>query len=282
MKKLLLFFLFLPSYVIACDCEQPLVALDFVRSEFVFWGTVVDKEYARDSQTYTVTFDVERHFKYNEIQPKTLKFTEQSEGEITGYGTSCDYSVSKGEKWLIYAYKYNDELFFGYPCSNSNRYNQLSDVNAEELEILENGNKIDLQKIDFSYTVIGGLSREFERATSENSINSLLAQLNPGYYRFEDDPFFESVAIRVDSTGILTDVMITDWMLVETKKLYGIPIYEYGKQSEPLSKVQEDILFNLKQSKKWQPARFSGVNVNSWVYLKVRIEKGKKPYATNY
>ncbi|MEJ8757392.1 hypothetical protein WG947_10315 [Pontibacter sp. H259] len=128
MKKLLLLLLLLPSYTFACDCDPPSVALEFVHAKYVFWGTVVEKEYARDSLTYTVTFTIDRHFKKNKDKPKTLKFTEKSEGKITGHYTSCDYSVNKGEKWLVYANNYKDALVFDDICSNSNRYGQLSDV----------------------------------------------------------------------------------------------------------------------------------------------------------
>lgn len=52
----------------ACDCETPKPIVEFISSEYVFEGKVISKVYAKDSLTFTVTFDITKHYKKVIIQ----------------------------------------------------------------------------------------------------------------------------------------------------------------------------------------------------------------------
>ena len=87
----------------ACSCDIPKPILEFESAEYVFEGKVISKIYAKDSLTYTVTFDITKHYK-NSDYPKTLELKFKSEEKYTGEWTSCDWNVNKNENWLVYAY----------------------------------------------------------------------------------------------------------------------------------------------------------------------------------
>lgn len=115
----LLFFCFIK--VNACDCQTPNSLLEFYEAEYVFEGTITSKIYAKDLQTYTVTFDISKHYK-NGAKPETLNFILKSEEKYTNESSSCDWSVGVNEEWLVYAHLGNGELLhFDGICSNSRR-----------------------------------------------------------------------------------------------------------------------------------------------------------------
>jgi hypothetical protein len=65
MKKTIFLVIFIFSFfkMNACSCETPKPIIEFESSEFVFEGKVISKVYAKDSLTYTVTFDIKKHYK---------------------------------------------------------------------------------------------------------------------------------------------------------------------------------------------------------------------------
>lgn len=156
----------------ACSCDTPKPAIEFYQSDYVFNGQAVEKVYSSDSLTYTVTFKVSKHFK-NSDNPNFLKFKLNSEGEITGKFTSCDWSVDKGETWLVYAKEIDGELNFQFYCSNSKPLGRLKIFPAEE-KVLNNGNKLDLTNYRYNHpgkpiTNIDSLERLYKEYTFDPS-----------------------------------------------------------------------------------------------------------------
>ncbi len=133
----------------ACSCETPKPAIEFYQSDYVFEGKVIKKVYASDSLTYTVTFEIRKHYKHGE-NPELLNFKLNSEGEITGQFTSCDWNVEKGELWLVYARKNRGQNTFSYYCSNSKIINERN-IPFEEQKVLNNGNELNLYKYRHSF-----------------------------------------------------------------------------------------------------------------------------------
>ncbi|MCX7549889.1 hypothetical protein OS191_03410 [Xanthomarina sp. F2636L] len=129
--------------------------MEFYTAEYVFEGKAVSKIYASDSLTYTITFDISKHYK-NGDNLKTLEFTLKSEGKYTGVFTSCDWNVKKNENWLIYAHFRNDKLTFGFHCTNSRSIDKRT-ISEKEQRVLDNGDSFKLEKYiyfvekDFNY-----------------------------------------------------------------------------------------------------------------------------------
>ena len=159
MKKIIATLLLTLSFAkaFACSCEVSKPALEFYSAEYVFEGKAVSKVYASDALTYTITFNILKHYK-NGNQPKTLDFTIKSEGEYTGEWTSCDWNVELGENWLVYARFRNNKLTFEYYCSNSRPLDKKI-ISEKEQSVLDNGNAFKLENYiyfvenNFNYTV---------------------------------------------------------------------------------------------------------------------------------
>lgn len=282
MKQLLLALLLFPFYTIACSCDPPPVALEFLRAKYIFWGSVIEKEYAADSLTYTATFKVDKSFKENKENSQILTFTMAAEGEFTGSYSSCDFNVNKGENWLIYAYDYKGKLTFSYYCSNSKPYRSFTDVRKEELEIIEAGDRIDVNKIIFESTASRLWSmKEYEAPEPKIPFDSLLAQLDSKYYSGLGKADFENFIINVDTKGKLTVVAVhrkhKNW---EIKRIYGVSYSVYTSLDSLNTTLQNEMIRKIKKSKTWKPATFMGRAVNSQVHLQVYFEKDKKPQAS--
>jgi len=284
MKRFLLLFLLFPLHSFACSCDQLPVALEFLTAKYVFWGSVIGKEYAKDFRTYTVTLRVNKHFKENKQNPQVLTFTEEAEGSITGHYTSCDFSVNKGENWLVYAYDYNGKLTFSYYCSNSKPYGTLADVRKQELEILEAGNKINVHRIVFERNSSNvGYSKEYQRPEPKVPLDTLLAQLDSKDYESLDDSHFENFIISINSKGKITKVLVLrrrtkNW---EIKEVYGVVYAEYTPVDSLNTELQNEIIREIKKGKSWQPATFMGRKVNSQIYIQVYFKRNRKPYASD-
>lgn len=282
MKYLILIFLLFPLCCLACTCDPPPVALEFLKSKYVFYGSVIDKKYAADSLTYTVTLKIDKHFKENKESLKTLTFTEPAEGSITGTYTSCDYSVNVGENWLVYAYDYKGKLAFSYNCSNSKPYNSFNDIRQYERKIIETGNNINLNKIVFE-RMIGQLEslQEYKSPMPKVPLDSLLARVNSKYYDSIDESHFENFIIAVDPTGKITVTVVhRSRKNFEIKRVYDVCYPAYTSIDSLNTALQNAIAQEIKRAEYWEPATFMGKMVNSQVHVQVYFRKNKKPFAS--
>lgn len=283
MKYALITFLLLPLYSFACSCDPPPVALEFLESKYVVWGSVINKEYAADSLTYAVTLKIDNHFKVNKEKPKKLTFTQRAEGRYTGNYTSCDFSVNEGESWLVYAYEYKGELTFSYFCSNSKPYSSFENIRKEELEILNLGDSIDLDKIIFERTAIGNIaySEEYQKPEPKVPLDTLLAQVDSKLYSGLDDSHFENFIINIDTKGKIRIVAVhRKQKNFEIKRVYDVMYPAYTSIDSLNSNLQNEIIKTIKKGKMWKQAEFMGKKVNSQVQLQVYFKKNKKPYAS--
>ena len=150
-RFIFIIFIFTTIKSFACSCDTPKPAIEFYESTYVFEGEVINKVYASDSLTNTITFEISRHYKDGDY-PKQLKFQLNSEAEVTGLYSSCYWTAKEGEKWLVYAKTIDGELNFQFYCSNSKPLGRLK-INPREQKVLDNGNKLDLTK--YRYNQIG-------------------------------------------------------------------------------------------------------------------------------
>ncbi|WP_276498871.1 hypothetical protein [Pontibacter litorisediminis] len=282
MKHLLLIFFLFPFCSLACSCDPPPVALEFLKSKYVSYGSVIEKEYTADSLTYTVTLKIDKHFKENKENPQTLTFTEAAEGSITGHYTSCDYSINIGENWLIYAYDYKGKLTFSYYCSNSKSYNSIDDIRQYELEIIEAGNKIDLDKIVFeSMTGRLGSLQEYKPPKPKVPLDTLLTHADSELYSSLEDSHFENFIINIDTKGNITITAVhRRHKHFEIKRVYDVSYPAYTPIDSLNTKLQNEIVKAIMKGKLWKPAEFMGRKVNSQVHLQVYFKKNEKPYTS--
>lgn len=282
MKRLILIIFLFPLYALACSCDPPPVALEFLTSEHVFWGTVVEKEYAADSLTYTVTFQIEKHYKQNKENPKKLTFTEPAEGRITGSYTSCDYSVNKGEKWLVYTYMNKGELVFSYNCSNSRFYSSFDAIPKQELAVIEAGKRIDLDKIIFeSSTSRLWNMKAYKGPKPILPLDTLLAQIAKKYYDSIPDTHFENIIISINTKGEISTVAVHRKVKnFEIKRVYDVSYPAYTSIDSLDTELQKEIMEKLNKVQTWEPATFMGRKVNSQVHLQVYFRKNRAPYSS--
>jgi len=225
--------------IFACSCETPRPAVEFYQSEYVFEGKVIEKVYDSDSLTYTVIFEISKHYKHGE-NPEFLKFKLSSEGEITGQFTSCDWNVEKGEKWLVYARKFRDKLTFSYYCSNSKIINERY-IQFEEQKVLNNGNEINLYK--YRHT--------FNNAKTLINIDSILE--NYRKERFKPSSF-APIIIDVNKEGELTNANLFPRKNYEKEvvdTIFGLNLIK-NKHEPPKSEFQNLALEIARKLDKWQ------------------------------
>jgi hypothetical protein len=281
MKYAIIVFLLLPLYAFACSCDPPPAALEFLKSKYVVWGSVIKKEYAADSLTYAVTLKIDKHFKTNKGKPQKLTFTQTAEGRYTGNYTSCDFSVNEGESWLVYAYENKGALTFGYFCSNSKPYSSYDNIRKEEMEILSLGNSIDLDKIIFERTSIRNLaySEEYQKPEPKIPLDTLLAQVDRELYHDLEDSHFENFIINIDKKGMVNIVAVHRRQKnFEIKRVYDVMYPAYTSIDSLNTNLQNEIIKAIMKGKRWEPAEFMGKKVNSQVHLQVYFRKSNKPY----
>ncbi|GHA79108.1 hypothetical protein [Pontibacter akesuensis] len=282
MKYLLVVIFLFPLYTLANSCDPPLVALEFLTSKYVFWGTVVKKEYAEDSSTYKVTLQVEKHLKTIEDNPKTFTFTKKAEGSYTGISSSFEFHMDKGEKWLVCANYYKGELVFSYYCSNSKPYTSMDAIPKQELEILEAGESIDLDKIVFeSMTSRLSTLKEYKGPEPITPLDSLLALVDKKYYDTIPDNHFENIIVSINTKGEISTVAVHRKVKnFKIKEVYGVMYPAYTPIDSLDTELQKEIMSKLNMGKKWKPATFMGRKVNSQVHLQVYFKPGKAPYSS--
>ena len=138
--------------VLACECSILTVEEAFEKSTAVFSGKVVGFEYRKDIanplmerrekqtgqkveyETMVVKFQVERWWKGEAASEIFLVTTQTKIADGTSSGSSCDYSFTEGESYLIYAFGKENEL-----RTNFCRRTRLLSKTEEDMKILGEG-----------------------------------------------------------------------------------------------------------------------------------------------
>jgi hypothetical protein len=255
----------------ACSCETPKPIIEFESSEFVFEGKVISKVYAKDSLTYTVTFDIKKHYKKSD-RPKTLEFKFKSEGKYTGEWTSCDWNVNKSEKWLVYAYYWKNKLTFDYYCSNSKPIGKRI-ISKREQKTLENGNEFEIDKYTFT-----NLDGHFTNAKPKINLDSILRYYKNKNYGEKYKENRVDIVVDIDKKGNLISANLTskEHMIVENNEVID-SIYNLNKPTnievrKPKTNFEVDILKIVKDLKIWEKTFIEGTKTS------VRIRKFLKFY----
>lgn len=228
---------------LACTCDPPSPAIEFLNSKYVFEGIVISKTYPADSLSYTVTFDIAKHYKDGD-SPKQLNFTFRSEGRYHGEITSCDWDVNKDETWLIYAYRHQGKLTFGY-CSSNSKPLGIQKIYPVEQRILDHGNDFDPSR--YIFTSFDGIDTDSRPA---NNIRDLLIKHQPSANR--KNRFI--IVVDVDETGRLISAKSDYKLRVIRDSVFNLPIAESLTSRQQLNQHEKEILKQVRQYKKWKIA----------------------------
>ncbi len=246
----LLFFLLLSAKAVACDCELYNEALEFYSSEYVFEGKIISKVYAKDSLTYTVTFDITKHYKKG-ATPKTLAFKVSSEGEYRGYWTSCDWSANLGERWLVYAYTHNNTLYFNGMCSNSRRIDRRQ-ISQREQTLLNNGNAFRINDYIYEH------ENEFNNCKNRTDIDPILAAAKTNNYKSQT----ASIYVLVDTKGDLQSVYVRSRLRRKWDSRFNLISAITESDKTPLTEFESAALELIKQVKKWEIKSHQGTGIS--------------------
>ncbi|WP_445455759.1 hypothetical protein [Flavobacterium sp. HNIBRBA15423] len=250
MKKIvLLFILFISFKGLCCSCDSVNPIIEFYQSKYVFEGTIISKEYAKDSLTYNVIFDITKHYK-NGDNPKNIEFTVTAEGEYTGKYSSCDWRAAKDEKWLVYAREYNNKIVFSGMCSNSKVINERKII-AYEQEKLDNGNSFRLQNYIYN---------------NENCFNGTQAITNiekilkNGKIKDYEKPY-AWLYLYINKNGKLKSVTLHNNYFPKTDTIFNLTSQFNIKLRKPLSLFEKEAIKLAKKIKKWEIKKHKKTNV---------------------
>jgi hypothetical protein len=264
LTPLILFFLIGKTF--ACSCDIPKPILEFESAEYVFEGKVISKIYANDSLTYTVTFEISKHYK-NSGKPKIIEFTFKSEEKYTGEWTSCDWNVNKDENWLVYANYWNEKLTFRYYCSNSKPLDRRT-ISKNEQKVLDNGNTFKLENYiyqsepDFNYT---------------KPISDIDSILKTGKIKDYERPF-TWLKLFIDRNGNLNSVSTQIGYQLKMDTIYNLPTEFKIKLIKSLSEFEKDAIELVKKIQKWEIKRHNKTNVPVPYIQHLAIEFDKKKW----
>ncbi|MBL4604861.1 MAG: hypothetical protein JKY02_04130 [Flavobacteriaceae bacterium] len=258
MKRSIFFVFLMLSFfkTYACDCDTPKPILEFQSSEYVFDGKVISKIYSSDSLTYTVKFEILKHYKKNS-NPKFLEFSFQSEGKYTGTWTSCDWSVDKNERWLVYAYYWKDKLTFSSYCSNSKILTE--NIPKSEQKILDNADNFEIDKYTFT-----NLEGSFTKSKPIINLDSILKKYSNIDYGKKYSDNRVDIVVDIDKNGNLLAVNLTsnEHMKTENNEIID-SIYNLNKPQnieirKPKTKFEKDIITIVKGLKTWRKTYIQG------------------------
>lgn len=273
MKKTIITISLIISFIKAfgCDCDTPKPALEFYESDYVFEGNVISKIYAPDSPTYTITFDILKHYKKGS-NPKKLEFTLKTDRAYNGVleYTSCDWKVNKGEKWLVYARYWNGKLTFWYHCSNSKPLGERK-IYPREQKILDNGNSFNLDNYIYSTHEAG-----FNYVKPISNIDSIFKSEKVKNYK----KTFVWLDLYIDREGNLETVNLRYGRKIKADTIFGF-IEDYGAETKaPSTEFERDAVDLVKKVKKWEIKRHNKtkIPVRCRKYLTVRFDKKKKKW----
>lgn len=258
----------------ACSCDIPKPIIEFQSVEYVFEGKVISKVYAKDSLTYTVTFDIKRHYKKSDY-PKTLEFKFKSEGKYTGEWTSCDWNINKNEKWLVYAYNWKDKLTFGYYCSNSKPIGERN-ISESEQKVLNYANDFEIDKYTFT-----NLDGHFTNAKPKVDLDSILRSYRDKNYGSDYDKNRVDIVVDIDKDGKLISANLTsiEHMTVENNEIID-SIYNLNKPKnveirKAKTNFEKDILKVVKNLKVWEKTFIQGTKIP--IRIRKFLQFYKKP-----
>ncbi|PHR97895.1 MAG: hypothetical protein COA80_06470 [Leeuwenhoekiella sp.] len=267
MKQLMLLLSILnfAFYGFACDCDVPKPALEFYESDYVFEGEAVSKIYSADSLTYTVKFEVFKHYKLGD-NPDFLSYKLTAEGEFTGHFTSCDWNVELGEYWLVYSKEAGGEQKFSFYCSNSKPVNGNYKISNAEQKVLNNGNALDISKYRYHYY----------QAKPITNLDSILSKYNSKNLNLKQKGF-APFWIDVDKQGNLTEINLAPREKLETEvvdTIFGLNLPK-NQYSEPRSDFQSVAFEIVKALVKWESYQQYAIPVKYRTYLALALdEKG--------
>lgn len=276
MKKTIFLTIFLFSFLKtnACSCDIPKPIVEFVSSEFVFEGTVISKVYEEDSLTYTITFSITKHYKKSDY-PKTLEFKFKSEEKYTGEWTSCDWSINKNEKWLVYAYYWKDKLTFGYHCSNSKRIGKTA-ISQSEQKALNNAGNFEID----NYTFINS-EGHFTDAKPRVDLDSILRKYRYKNYGEEYNENRADIVVDIDKNGNLISANLTskEHVIIENNEIID-SIYNLSKPKnveirKASTDFEKDILKVVRDLNFWEKTFIQGTNTS--VRIRKFLQFYKKP-----
>lgn len=227
----------------ACSCDPPKPAIEFYLSEYVFEGTVISKAYPADSLTYTVTFEILKHYKQGDA-PKQLDFTFKSEGRYHGEITSCDWDVNMSEKWLIYAYRNKGKLVFEYMCGNSKPLG-IKEIYPAEQKVLDFGNDFDPSK--YIFTRFDGIN------IYSNPLNSIDYLLKKHQYTM-NTPTRVEIMVDVNEKGQLISANLTSKQLQISDPVFNLIVSEKVTFTKPANQPAKNFLKIVRALKTWQVA----------------------------
>ena len=233
----------------ACSCEWPKPALEFYSSEYVFEGKAVSKEYTSDSLTYTISFEILKHYK-NGDYPKKMDFTLKSEGKYTGEWTSCDWNVEIGENWLVYTNYRNGKLTFGYYCSNSKPIDKRI-ISEKEQRVLDNGNSFAID----NYIYFG--ENNFNYSKPLTNIDSILSL---GKVKNYENPH-AYLKLLIDEKGYLKKVTTLRSYDIKTDSIFNLPAEFNVSIKKPFTEFQKDAIDLVSQISKWEIKRYKTSNI---------------------
>ncbi len=157
MKIFICLFLFvLPLNLFSCSCDTDYSLFEYTGSKYVFQGKIISKVYAKDKKKYKVIFEVIKHYK-NSNDPDKIEFELDAEERYTGKWSSCDFSVSVGETWLIFAHENLGYMYFSEMCSNSRRID-VSPLNNYEIIAYENAKNFNSDDYIFQFELLSGFN----------------------------------------------------------------------------------------------------------------------------
>ena len=265
----------------ACSCDIPKSIVEFQSAKYVFEGKVISKIYSSDSLTYTVNFKISKHYK-NSDNPKSLKFLFQSEGKYTGNFSSCDWSVSKNEKWLIYAYYQKGSLTFRYYCSNSMPFKK--NISKKEKIILENANQFEINKYTFTKFFDGN----FTKTNPMIDLDSIFKKYGKKKYGKHYNENRVDIVVDIDKNGnLLASNLTSNGHMGIVKNQTIDSIYDLNKPKnieirKPKTEFEKDIIKIVKKLKKWKTTYIKGTKIPVRIRLFLQFYKEQNEIKVYY
>ncbi len=117
--------LILTQSSLACDCVERTTSESYDSADAVFIGKVVQSDSSDPS--LQVTFEVESLLKFKGL----LQGEPRDKISIASHGTDCDYRFEQNGIFMVYAHKYNGQLYVG-SCSGTRLLNTTRQPNLEK------------------------------------------------------------------------------------------------------------------------------------------------------
>jgi len=257
MKKIIFLIIFLISFlrVSACDCDSPQLTLEFLESEYVFLGKVIEKTNSVDGNNFKIVFSILEHFKKGE-SPKFLEFNFRTHKELT----SCDWQINLNEKWVVFAKEINGEQTFSGICSNS--YRVLNNKYPISIKNISNHwNNFNIDKFIFN-----SLDGDFEQSFPNVNLDSLINKYSKKKYGGEYGENIANIIVDINRNGeVIQTVLNQVNKKVKTIKydsIYHLELYYPLKKFKPETEFQNDMINEVKKIKRWNPVLIKNTDIS--------------------